>query len=230
MINECIFALHVSAISISTLIFGRLGKSALTAYISLLFVIANIFVIKQIQLFGWSVTSADAFIVGISFGINLLQEFWGKESARKAIWISFACSLFFMIISQCVLAYIPASFDDAHIHFAHIMTYTIRITLASFISYLITQFTDMYVYGYIKQAAHGKYFIIRNYFAMCSSQLLDTILFSFLGLYGIVDNILHIMIMSYGIKIIAIAMTTPFLMIAKKIIVSEKQTSFTSRT
>jgi len=222
MFNECIFALHVSTISISTIIFGKLGKSALIAYISLLFVIANIFVIKQIELFNWSVTSADAFIVGISFGINLLQEFWGKESARKAIWISFACSLFYMIISQCVLAYIPASFDDTHTQFAHIMAYTIRITLASFISYLITQFTDMYAYGYIKKATTGKYFVARNYFAMCSSQLLDTVLFSFLGLYGIVDNIMHIMIMSYAIKIIAIFITTPFLIIAKKLIFYEK--------
>ncbi len=223
MTNECIFALHVGIISLSTLLFSKLGKSALIAYISLLFVIANIFVIKQIQLFGWSVTSADAFIVGISFGINLLQEFWGKEAARKAIWISFACSLFYMIVVQCILGYAPAPFDDAHPHFAHIMTYTIRITLASFISYLITQFTDMYLYGYIKQATHGKYFVLRNYFALGTSQLLDTILFSFLGLWGIVDNIGHIIIMSYAIKIIAIFMTTPFLIVAKKLAFSEKE-------
>jgi len=220
MTNECIFALHVSIISLSTLLFSKLGKSALIAYISLLFVIANIFVIKQIQLFGWSVTSADAFIVGISFGINLLQEFWGKETARKAIWVSFACSLFYMVVVQCILGYVPAPFDDAHPHFAHIMTYTIRITLASFTSYLITQFTDMYVYGYIKQATHGKYFVLRNYFALGTSQLLDTILFSFLGLWGIVDNISHIIIMSYAIKIIAIFMTTPFLIVAKQLSIS----------
>lgn len=214
--------MHVFAISISTLLFGKLGKSALIAYISLLFVIANIFVIKQITLFGWSVTSADAFIVGISFGINLLQEFYGKESAKKAIWISFACSIFYMIISQCVLAYIPAEFDDSHIQFSHIMAYTIRITLASFTAYLITQFTDMQLYGLIKKITNGKYFVLRNYFTLCTSQLIDTILFSFLGLYGIVDNIYHIMTVSYAIKIIAIVMTTPFLIVAKKIIAPKK--------
>lgn len=222
MINELIFTIHVCAISISTLLFGKLGKSALIAYISLLFVVANIFVIKQITLFGWSVTSADAFIVGISFGINLLQEFYGKESARSAIWISFACSIFYMIISQCVLAYIPAQFDDSHAQFAHIMTYTIRITTASFAAYLITQFSDMQLYGYIKRITNGKYFVLRNYFALCTSQLIDTILFSFLGLYGIVDNVFHIIIVSYLIKIIAIAMTTPFLMMAKKVLCSPK--------
>ncbi|HSW75657.1 MAG TPA: queuosine precursor transporter [Candidatus Saccharimonadales bacterium] len=218
MTNELIFALHVGTISLSTLLFCRLGKEALIAYVSLLFVIANIFVIKQINLFGWSVTSADAFIVGISFSINVLQEFWGQAYARKAIWISFACSLFYLITTLFILGYTPSAADDSHAHFANIMTFTMRIISASFTSYLITQFTDMHIYGYIKKQTHGKYFVVRNYFALLSSQLLDTVLFSYLGLYGIVENISHIITMSYSIKIIAIFMTTPFLMIAKKVV------------
>lgn len=218
MTNELIFTLHVGTISLATLMFGKLGKEALTAYISLLFVVANIFVIKQIELFGWQVTSADAFIVGISFGINLLQEFWGKESARIAILISFSCSLFYMIVTQFIILYTPSSYDASHQSLTNIMAYTLRITSASFISYLITQFCDMHIYGWIKKATNSKYFLLRNYFALGSSQLLDTILFSVLGLWGIVSNLGHIMIMSYAIKIIAIAMTTPFLIIAKKVI------------
>lgn len=223
MTNELIFALHVGTISLSTLLFCRLGKEALIAYVSLLFVIANIFVIKQINLFGWSVTSADAFIVGISFSINLLQEFWGQKYARKAIWISFACSVFYMITTLFILGYTPSHADTAHPHFASIMAFTIRIISASFISYLITQFADMHLYGYIKKQTHGKYFIFRNYFALGSSQLIDTILFSYLGLYGIVENIGHIITMSYSIKIIAIFMTTPFLLIAKKAALSQNK-------
>lgn len=216
--NHLIFIAHITIISSFTLFFGWLGKSALISYVSLLFVLANIFVIKQINLLEFSITSADAYIIGVSFGINLIQEIWGKKSAQKAIFISFACSLFYLIMGYFQIWYIPASFDTSHEHFLYLMNNTLRIITASFVSYLIVQFADTIMYGYLKKKADGKYFIIRNYISMLSSQLFDTILFSFLGLYGIVHNITHIMVISYSVKVAAIFLTTPFIYYAKRIV------------
>ncbi len=216
MINEFLFITHVIIVSIGALFFARLGKSALIAYISLLFLTANIFVIKQINLFNFCVTSADAFIVGISFSCNLLQEFWDKKYARQAIWISFASCITYMIIAKIIVAYQPADVDYTQIHFIHMTQNTIRITLASLIAYLITQTLDIYLYGAVKQLTNGKYFVARNYFSLTVSQLVDTILFSFLGLYGIVANIFDILIVSFCLKLLAIVLITPFLMVAKK--------------
>lgn len=218
MLNEFIFAGHVMFVSLATILFARIGKEALVAYISLLFVIANIFVIKQVSLWGWNATSADAFIIGVSFGINLLQETWGKEIARKTIWISFACSAFYMIMAQFLLAYNPINSDVTHSHFAFLMANTWRIVIASFISYIITQMADTYLYAYMRRKTNNRFFVVRNYLSMCSSQLFDTILFSYLGLYGIINNIGHIIIISYLLKLVAIALTTPFLMSAKHIV------------
>lgn len=216
--NELIFIGHVTLVSLATLFFARLGKEALVSYISLLFVVANIFVIKQVDLWGWYATSADALIIGVSFGINLLQETWGKEIARKTIWISFACSAFYMLMAQFLLAYTPTSSDLTHTHFATLMAHTWRIVIASFISYIITQMADTYLYAYMRKKTNDRYFVARNYLSMCSSQLFDTILFSFLGLYGIMTNIGHIIIISYFLKLVAIALTTPFLIMAKKVV------------
>lgn len=218
MTNELLFLTQITLISLATIGFGRLGKEALVAYLSLLFVIANIFVIKQISLFSWYATSADSFIIGISFGINLLQEVWGKEIARKAIWISFACSAFYMIMAQFVLYYTPIAEDLSQPHFSFILNNTTRIIIASFISYIITQTADTYLYAYLKQKTDGKHFVFRNYASICSSQLFDTILFSFLGLYGIITNIFDIIIVSYAIKIIALVVITPWLMYAKRFV------------
>lgn len=218
MTNELLFFLHISVISSATIAFGRMGKEALVTYISLLFVIANIFVIKQIEIFSWYATTADAFIIGISFSINLLQEFWGKKIARKAIVISFACSAFYMIMTQFLLHYIPIAQDMSHPHFIAIMNNTLRIVTASFISYLVTQFIDTALYGYLKNKTNGSYFVLRNYFSICTSQLLDTILFSFLGLYGIVANLWHIIFISYIIKLIAMVALTPWLLVTKQYI------------
>jgi hypothetical protein len=218
MFNELLFVTQIIIVCCATLGFAILGKEALTGFIGLLFVMANIFVIQQINLFGWTVTSADIFIIGISFSINLLQEFWGKELAKKAVWISFALSVFYLIIGKCIIAYSPALIDDAHTHLAFIMENTSRIVIASFISYLITQFIDIQLYGYLKEKTQGKYFTLRNYFSLSFSQLIDTILFSFLGLWGIVAHIGDIIILSYSIKLITIFCMSPFLIFAKKVI------------
>ncbi len=216
--NHLIFIIHTIIISGATLFFGRLGCAALTSYISLLFVLTNIFVIKQIEVCSYSVTSADAYIIGISFGINVLQEIWGKKVAQKAIFTSFACSLLYVFMGYFQIWYIPATYDTSHHHFQYLMNYSLRIMVASCISYLTVQYFDTIMYGYLKKNLNGNFFVLRNYISMLSSQLFDTIIFSFLGLYGIVHNITHIIIISYGIKVVAIFLTTPCIYYAKKIV------------
>ncbi|MBP6870309.1 queuosine precursor transporter [Candidatus Babeliales bacterium] len=216
--NHLIFITHITVISAFTLLFGSYGKSALVSYVSLLFVLANMFVIKEINMLNFVVTTTDAYIIGISFGINIIQEIWGKRSAQKTIFISFGCSLLYLIMGYFQIWYIPAAHDISHVHFDYLMNHSLRIITASFISYLTVQYADTIMYGYLKQKTDGKYFIIRNYISMLSSQLFDTILFSFLGLYGIVHNIGHIILVSYCVKIMGIALTTPFMLVAKKFI------------
>lgn len=218
MLNELLFLSQIFIICLSTLAFAILGKEALACFVGLLFVMANIFVIKQIELFNWTVTSADIFIIGISFSINILQEFWGKNYAQKTVITSFALSLFYLVLAKCIIAYTPAVVDNAQPHLAFIMENTSRIVIASFISYLITQFIDIQIYGYLKEKTQGKYFTLRNYFSLCFSQFIDTILFSFLGLWGIVANITDIILLSFSIKLITIFCMSPFLLIAKKIV------------
>jgi hypothetical protein len=216
--NELIFVAHLAAVSSMVLGFAILGKEALIALISIFFLLANIFVIKQIELFNFNATGADVFIIGIAFAINLLQEGWGIQISRKAIWISFSTSLLYLCMSKFHLWYDPASFDSTHAHFAILLHHSTRIIAASFTSYLIVQLFDTSVYAYIKKQTEGKYLILRNYASMLSSQLLDTFLFSFLGLYGIVDNIWHIIFVSYFIKMLAIFLTTPFIYLARPIL------------
>jgi len=216
--NHIIFIVHSLIISGLVIFFGRMGTAALTSYISLLFVLTNIFVIKQINLCGYDVTCADAYIIGISFGINVSQEIWGRKTARKAISISFLCSLFYVIMGWFHLWYIPASYDTSHVHFVYLLDSSTRIIVASFLSYLIVQYVDTILYAFMKKRFNGKHFILRNYLSMFSSQFFDTILFSFLGLYGIVHNMAHIIIVSYGIKVVAILLSTPFLYYTKKLV------------
>jgi len=208
--NELIFLFHIIAITISCLLALRLGKEALITLIALQAILANLFITKEIALFSLCVTCTDAFSVGSGLALNLVQEYYGKTIAKQAILISFFALLFYLVMSQFQLWYMPTN-AQTHIPFADILSIMPRLIFASMVAYVTSQYTDYYLYSLFKKKFHNQLFIIRNYGALFISQLLDTIIFSFLGLYGIVHNVWHIILVSYLIKIITILVATPFI-------------------
>jgi uncharacterized integral membrane protein (TIGR00697 family) len=215
--NELIFIIHTIIIALFSLGSLALGQGALIAFVCSCCILANLFVVKQITLFGLTATCADAFTVGATIGLNLLQEYFGKTIAKKTIWINFFLLIFYAIVSQIHLVYIPHAADTMHLHFMPLLSLMPRIVIASFSVYLIAQMADYYLYGFLKKTFHEKYIVFRNYASIALCQLLDTILFSFLGLYGIIDNIWEVIIISYAIKIISIIIATPFIGFSRKI-------------
>lgn len=220
--NELLFIAHTLTIAISALMVLRLGKEALVGFICLLSILSNLFITKQITLFGCDVTGGEVFAVGAIFGLNLLQEFFGRENAKKVIKINFFMLFFYLAMSQLHLWYIPNAFDSMHNHFVGILAIMPRITLASITVYMIVQCFDAYFYHALKMLCSGRYLLMRTTTALVCSQLLDTVLFTYLGLYGIVASPLHVIIVSIVIKLAAIAGTTPFILLAKKFVSSRK--------
>src|ERR1700675_2749740 len=83
--NEAVFVLQVGAVVASVMGARRLGKEAVVTLAALLAVFANFFVLKQINLLGWTVTCSDAYVIGHLMCLNLLQQLYGKESAQRAV-------------------------------------------------------------------------------------------------------------------------------------------------
>ncbi len=215
MISEIIFVIHASFISICALISLALGKHALVTFVCVQCLLANFFVIKQTTLFGFNVTCADAYTVGAVIGLNLLQEYFGKEITKKTIFINFFILVFYTIISQIHLLYTPSEYDTAHQYFAPLLQFMPRIMVASISVYLFAQLLDYALYGFLKQTLNNKHLVLRNYTSIALCQFIDTILFSFLGLYGIVHNIWDVIIVSYSVKLLAIVLATPFVGLSK---------------
>jgi len=215
--NELIFVLQTCIIAAGSLLALRLGKEALVTFITLLCVLANLFVVKQITLFGLQVTAADAFSVGAIFSLHLLQEFFGKKTSKRAIWTCFTFLLFYAAISQIHLLFIPTMFDTVHPHFAALLQFAPRLVLASLTVYFFVLHLDRFLYEKFQQLFGSKHFFVRNYLLLALIQLIDTVGFSFLGLYGIVNNMWHVVFVSFVVKLAAISLTTPFLLLVKKL-------------
>jgi queuosine precursor transporter len=203
--NTGLFFIHLLIVGGFTLGAIRKGREALISWIALQAILANLFVVKQISLFGFEVTPSDAFAVGSLLGLNSLQRAFGQESAKKAIWITFYSMAFFAIASQIHLLYKPSSHDTSHASFVTVLSHSPRLLIASLLTFFIAQRVDLWMFGKLRT----EHFSLANLFSLLVSQFLDTLLFSFLGLYGLVASLFDIILVSYLLKVVTILLLTP---------------------
>lgn len=202
--NELIFFVQTLLIIGFALGAFRFGKEALVAWISIQALIANLFVLKQVTLFGLDVTASDAFMIGSLLGLNFLQEYFSQEEAAKATKICFFFMLFFILVSQLHLLYQPISADVAQSAFLTLLSPSPRLMIASIAVFFIVQQVDIRFFAFLKKTFTRTNFAVRAAIALVFSQFLDTVLFSLAGLYGIVESLFDIMLMSFIIKLIVI--------------------------
>lgn len=204
MINEIIFIFHSITLGLFSILALKLGKTVLVLLLCLQVILSNLFVSKQIIIWGLNATSSDVFSIGAGLCLNLLQEYYGKAVAKRTIWISFFSLVFYLLMTQIQLLYLPSEFDTMQNIYRSLFGFMPRLVIASLISYLISQNLDSYLYGYFKDKFAGKYFFISNYGSLLISQLFDTACFTILGLYGIMQNPFEIFLVSYAVKIVSI--------------------------
>jgi uncharacterized integral membrane protein (TIGR00697 family) len=198
--NEFLFLLHLAIVTLFIWPAIRLGKEALISWIVVQPILANLFVLKQISLFGFTVTCSDVYAVSCALGLNLLQEYFGKECAKKTVWLCFYALVFFVVMSLLHLLYLPSPYDVAQSSYARILGTTPRLAAASIISFLSVQWFDVRFFGYLKRQTRLSLYL-RNSLSLTVSQAIDTLLFTFLGLWGHVDFLFDVFIISFIIKL-----------------------------
>lgn len=202
--NEILFFLQIIVIVGFALGALKLGKGALTAWVAIQALVANLFVLKQITLFGFEVTASDAYAIGSLLGLNFLQEYFDREEARKATWICFFFMTFFAVVSQIHLFYLPSTYDTSHLSYSALLSASPRLLVASMSVFFIVQQFDIRFFAFLKRVLPATSFAWRTALAMVVSQLIDTVLFTFAGLYGIVGSVIDVIIISFAVKVIVI--------------------------
>ncbi len=217
--NELIFFLHIISIVVATFLALKFGKSALVGLICLETVLSNLFVLKQMTIFGLNATCSDVFVIGIVLGINLLQEYFGIEFSRKTIKISFFAIFFYLSMSFIHLSYIPSQHDWAHILFNEILRFAPRIVMASMFAYFVSLRFNASFYALLNEKYDGKYLVLRNIISIIFTQLIDTILFVFIGLFGIVGSPVQVIIVGFSIKVLITLIAMPIIGFTKKYLI-----------
>ena len=223
MNNELVFLFQTIIGLFFTLATFRMGKSWLLAYIGVCIVLANIFVTKQINLFGLAATGGNVVYGSVFLATDLLNEHYGKQEAKKAVYIGFSMALFFTLMSQMILLF-EASSDDwgASDGMINIFTSTPNIIFASLIAYLLSQLHDIWAFHAIRVKTSGGFLWLRNNLSTCLSQAIDSIVFASLAFLIIpilfvngnvlpVSTVLEIVLSTYLLKIIVAIIDTPFI-------------------
>lgn len=214
--NELLFFIQILVVLGLTLTAKRLGKSALVAWISMQAIIANLFVLKQISLFGFEVTASDAYLIGSLLGLNLIQEQHGKGEAQKATWTCFFLMVFFTLISQVHLLFTPSEHDTMQNAYTKILSEAPRLTAASMSVFFLVQQFDIRFFNFLKTTFSSLKFPMRVGISLIVSQAIDTVLFGFAGLYGIVASLLDVIVLSFAVKLVVILTNTSILQWQRK--------------
>jgi uncharacterized integral membrane protein (TIGR00697 family) len=190
-----------------------MGKQYLIGWAAASIVLANIFVTKQIKLFGLDATGGNILYASVFLATDLLNEHYSKEDAKDAVKIGFLAALLYLISSQWIVHYIPSEYDTVHNGMLSIFAFAPRIIFASLLAYLVSQFHDIWVYHFIWKKTGQKLLWLRNNGSTWISQFIDSVIFSVVAFIGTFPFgvVLQIILSTYILKIFVALVDTPFM-------------------
>ncbi len=200
------------------------GKWGLVMWIPISVIVANIQVIQTVELFGMVATLGNIVYATSFLVTDILSENYGKEEAKKAVWIGFYSLISMTLLMNLALQFLPLKGDEFAI-VTHEATSTIfslmpRIAVASLSAYLLSQRHDVWAYHFWKKRfSKDNQIWLRNNLSTMISQLIDSVVFVIIAFYGVYETkvLFEIFITTYVLKWVVAAADTPFVYWGKRI-------------
>src|SRR5258708_24883725 len=173
---------------------------------------ANIIAVKLILFLGFLVPAGIiVFPLSYLFG-DVLTEVYGYGAARLVIWLGFACNLL-AVIAIYIGGIAPAApFWKDQSAYNTILGFTPRLLLASFIAYLVGEFTNSFILAKLKIATRGRWLWTRTIGSTLVGEGLDTVIFISIAFWGIIPSnlILTAILTQWIFKVVYEVVATPF--------------------
>ncbi|HXH83250.1 MAG TPA: queuosine precursor transporter [Candidatus Tectomicrobia bacterium] len=145
---------------------------------------ANTTAAKLVDVGGLTLTAAIV-IFPLSYVIgDVLTEVWGYGPTRRVIWLGFACNAV-MVVAIALGGALPAApFWKGQAAYDEILGQAPRIVVASFLAYLVGEFSNAFVLARLKIATAGRWLWLRTIGSTVVGQALDTVVFVTLAFAG----------------------------------------------
>ncbi|HNX11671.1 MAG TPA: queuosine precursor transporter [Paludibacteraceae bacterium] len=151
-------------------------------------IVANIVEQKLISI-GPIEATAGLLIFPVSYIINdIIAEVWGYRKARLIIWYGFLMNFLTVIIFRLSIV-VPGSENFSHQEaFQLVLGNTERISLASFIAFLIGSFLNAMVMSKMKIFQKGRNFSLRAVVSTLVGEGADSLVFFTIAFVGVIPN------------------------------------------
>jgi len=220
MTNEILLIVEMVIAFITLLVLKKcFGAAGLFLWIGLATTLANVQVVKSVETFGISAALGNVLFASVFLATDLLRECYGKEAAKKGVYIGIASVVVFLVFTQITLLYIPNDIDMSQSAMQTVFAMSPRICGASLVMYAVSNLMSVTVYDKLHRLCEGKKMWLRNNATTIMCNCLENFGFSFLAFAGIYPAEDILMIAASGCLIEAgIALCdTPFLYIGKKL-------------
>ncbi len=224
MINELILLISLAGIFGCVLLTLRVfGRTGLYVFSAIATILANIEVMILVDAFGMEMTLGNILFASTFLVTDILSELYGKKSAQKAVNLGIAGSVFFLLVSQSWLLYLPSASDWAMPSMQALFTNTPRLLLASLLVYALAQTFDVWLYhrwwAFTTQrfGDSDRFLWVRNNGSTLVSQLLNTLLYSIFAFAGVypLNTLISIVLSSYIIFVFTSLADTPVIYAAR---------------
>lgn len=217
--NVLLFVSIIGVFSIMLLIKRFLGKEGLIGWMGIASILANILIIKSVDMLGINSTLGNVMFASNFLATDILTECYGYKEAKKGIKFGIVSVLVFFIVSQVALHYIPNSEDIAQTSFETLFSLVPRITIASVSLFALSNFIDVRLYEWLRKKSNGKRMWLRNNLCTILCNGGENFLFYFIAFGGIMSlkTEIAVGISATIIETLIAVCDTPFLYISKKI-------------
>ena len=201
--------------------FGKTGLYCMSAVATIL---ANIEVVLLINAFGMEQTLGNVLFAATFLITDILSECEGKQAANRAVFLGVFTSLFFLLLTQSWLLYIPSENDTMMGAVSAVFSNTPRMISASLVVYAVSQLFDVWLYHKWwafteKRFGDRRSFLwLRNNGSTLISQIVNTLLFTLFAFWGTYDasTLCSIFLSSYVIYVFTSLLDTPAVYLARR--------------
>lgn len=140
---------------------------------------------------------------------DIINELYGRQAAQRTVFFGFYAQVFAMVMIYVAMLFPPLE-QEMQDAYEMLLSQNARFVLASMAAYFVAQSWDVWVFHKLRNKTNGKHKWLRNNASTISSQFIDTAIFITIGFYGVVPNLLAMIVSQYAVKVVLALLDTPF--------------------
>lgn len=181
--------------------YNELGFAALTGFYTIYLAMSQIFAARIIEFniftYQFFVPAAVFLYPFIAQVIDMINEVYGRERTHIAIFIAFVTQVLLVVFILLVGSLQPAPFFFYEEAWQNIFSLSIRVTIASWVAFLLSSNLDAFVFAKLKERFSKReskfnrdmfvnpYLWLRSSVSDFSNLTLDSIIFIIIAFYGV---------------------------------------------